>query len=299
MIAESKTRLSNDPRSQFFTLLLGKDHCMRVALNIAATSKLPQDFEYARTNLNDDTKPHWAKGYIRRKDDKKLAAMITAMSQFDLEQQQGTPPPVDEEEQGNVTPNAGNPASARGCPSAGQNILVPGSKINLLKVRNKCIRPTMVVIHWAGGGWGTPESTINALNSNGYSCQFAIGKTRQLQIQYLFSDVVEKAVCVGGYGNTISIEISGQWFDDVFENKNNSNYNELMGANGLGGSTKQALNVTCWVLKQYNIPITQVFGHNELNNGQTVNGVRTDVKSDPGQKYINKFRQRLTKDCKI
>ncbi len=288
IIAESKGRLTSDPKSYFFTSLLGKDDCMRVGLNISATTTLPQDFEFARSIMDDDTKRHWAKSYIRRGDDKRLAAMIKALAIFDQQQQGG-----DTDTNEDQVPAGDRPPPQRqsgaGCPLASQYILAPGSQLKMLKAQNKCITPTMVVIHWSVG-WINPETTLSVLNDRKLSCQFAIGKGRILQMQYLFSSSVERAECVAGYGNTISIEISGDSFDSIYKNPSHPHYKELMGADGKGGSTKQALNITCWALKQYNLPYSQVYAHWDLNPTN---------KTDPGREYFAYFHNRLKQECRL
>lgn len=276
VIATSVNKMTSDPRSHFFTSLLGKDDCMRVGLNVSATNSIPAAIRAAEPILDDPSKKHWAKYVVRRK--KEFSAMVVALAEFDKENKESGGSSGSDT---SVTPPPSGGSTSQGCPAASENITAPETSMKLLTRRDKCIQPTMVVIHWTVG-WISPDTTMGVLNSRGLSCQFATGTGRQLQGLYMFDNLVERAACVKRYGNTISIEISGDSFDSVYNNTNHPKYNELK------TSTAIAVRTTCWALKQYKIPNNQVYGHLELN---------PEDKSDPGKVYIDYFRKEVNKLC--
>lgn len=290
-IATSKTELdllgnndiAGERATQFYTFLLGKDPCLRVGLNISATNPLPDDI---RTK-------GWA-AYVRS-NESNLSARLEALRILDRDlkaeyQTSGDSGGDNSDGSETGTPNTGS-TTGQGCPNASQSITAPNSEVKLLNRRDQCIKPTMIVIHWTVG-WITPETTLSVLNERELSCQFLTGttngQTKQLQSLFLFPSVVERAACVKRYPNAISFELSGDSFDKIYNNPSHEKYKELMGSDGKSGSTGRAVQTVCWLLKQYNIPKNQVFGHLELN---------PEDKVDPGAQYIKYFRQRVATDC--
>lgn len=98
----------------------------------------------------------------------------------------------------------------------------------------------------------------------------------------MFEDKVERAGCAAGYNNfAVHNEISGTGFDKVIQDPDHPKYEELV------SSTDTAMESTCWLMKTYDIPITQIFGHHEITVG----------KPDPGPVYMEYFRSRIKKEC--
>lgn len=284
VIASSK-QMMLDRRSQYYTALLGKDDCVRVGLNISATGRLPQDIG----------KASWWKGwYISH--EQELADKVGALVEFDKQilanQEAINATDSASTDTGVEIPTTAGPP-AQGCPTKEENIISPGSDFKLLNRRDKCVKPTMIVIHWTVG-WIPPSATYNVLNDRGLSCQYGTGHNssgnlQQIQMLYMFDDVVERAACVKRYGNTINFEISGDSFDQVYKNPSHKNYANLMGSDGNGGTTKKALDTVCWLMKKYSIPASQIYGHLELN---------PEDKKDPGAAYITYFREQVALKCK-
>lgn len=159
------------------------------------------------------------------------------------------------------------------CPDESQAIRIPNSDFQLLDYRGGCIKPTMIVIHWSGA-WTDDYATFNTLNQRELACQLATDKNITLQSQNFYKDQAQRGACVGGYNDfVLNNEITGSYFDEVYDVPNHPNYQTLK------ITTEKALASTCFMMKQYNIPITQIFGHYQLNDG----------KSDPGANYLNDF----------
>ena len=76
----------------------------------------------------------------------------------------GTPAPP-----GSGTP--GPPSNTTVCQGT-DALFVPGTEYKLGSIRNDCMRPTRIIIHWSGA-WNSAEATLNTLNSRGLSCQLA------------------------------------------------------------------------------------------------------------------------------
>ncbi len=164
------------------------------------------------------------------------------------------------------------------CPDDSQAIRIPNSDFQLLDYRGGCIKPTMIVIHWSAA-WTDVYATFNTLNQRELACQLATDQNITLQTQNFYKDQAQRGACVGtengkAYNDfALNNEITGSYFDEVFDSPNNPNFPALQ------KSTKKALATTCFMMKQYNIPVTQIFGHFQLNDGN----------SDPGEQYLNDF----------
>jgi len=185
------------------------------------------------------------------------------------------------------------PIPLANCPGPEERILVPDSEYKMLKRRQYCITPTMIVLHWSAA-WTNADATYNVLNTRNLSCQFATDQYKQLQMLEFYKDKVEKASCVGGtdelgraYNDyAINFEITGVYFNEVIRNADlgpdyYKRYQELV------TETNQAVATTCWLLKQYNIPKTQIFSHFELTPG----------KLDASQEYEDYFLRRVQNEC--
>ncbi len=179
------------------------------------------------------------------------------------------------------------PQEIAGCPPAAEAIRFTNTDFQLLNYQGGCIKPKMIVLHWSGA-WTNAQATFNTLNERQLACQLATDNNVQLQMQQLYPSVAQKGQCVGGYDqdgvfyNTyiINNEITGYDFDRVLEDplKYKEQYDMLM------IETEKALQSTCWLMKQYQIPISQIKGHFQLNSD----------KSDPGRKYLNEFISKLS-----
>jgi hypothetical protein len=162
-------------------------------------------------------------------------------------------------------------------------IFAPNTTYKPGNIRNLCMTPTRIVIHWSGG-WNTAEATLATLNARGLSCQFASDSSHSLQMLDLSNSLSEYAWCVGGNGNdgSLNIEITGTFFDEVITNQNHSRYKELI------NSTRRSVALTCWMLDTYHLnKNTSIFPHYDLHNG----------KADPGQAYFKFFKQEVNKAC--
>lgn len=162
-------------------------------------------------------------------------------------------------------------------------IFAPDTSYKPGNIRNLCMTPTRIVIHWSGA-WNTAEATLATLNARGLSCQFASDSSHSLQMLDLSNSLSEYALCVGGNGNdgSLNIEITGTFFDEVITNQNHSRYKELM------NSTRRSVALTCWMLDTYHLnKNTSIFPHYDLHNG----------KPDPGKEYFKFFKQEVNKAC--
>jgi len=134
-----------------------------------------------------------------------------------------------------------------------------------------CIKPTMIIMHWSGGTNDNPDGnqrTYETLVARNLSCQLATDTNDTWLMQRFFEKQVEFPACAGVW-NTYSInnEMAGVYFT----------------ANPPPPNTEQlelTYNVTCEVMKQYNIPWTQIRGHYHVPNS---NG-----KTDPGKDFLEK-----------
>lgn len=149
-------------------------------------------------------------------------------------------------------------------------------------VRSSCANPTRVIIHWSGA-WNSAEATLNTLNSRGLSCQLATDSTHTLQMLDFFQSKAELGFCAKDFNDgSLHIEITGAYFDEVIDNPSHSRYRALIDA------SNKAVAHTCWMLNKYNIDKSQVYGHFQLPPGR---------KPDPGQKYLNYFKNRVQQEC--
>lgn len=289
ILADSASELSEDGRTQFYTLLAGKDPCMCTCLNQPAVATLPSDI----------LTRGWAQ-YIRN-NPTPLANRIEAMRLFYLEERErqqefqlassdAVSVDVGDERRARIT----NDAVVGNCPPNDQRILAPGITAEVrLDRRLDCTPPRGVAIHWVGS-WGVDAfETANVLNNRRLSCQFMVDHENSLQGTNLYDDVIEKAFCVRGFANLINIEITGVSFDSVYNNRSSPYYERLIGDGSFGAngnSTGKALALTCWAVNKYDIPFNKVRGHFEFPDNAD--------KSDPGEEYIDYFRERLENECR-
>ncbi|HTK03778.1 MAG TPA: N-acetylmuramoyl-L-alanine amidase [Alphaproteobacteria bacterium] len=143
-----------------------------------------------------------------------------------------------------------------------------------------CITPTMIVMHWSAGTNDNPsgnERTYETLVQRSLSCQLATDTNDTWIMERFFEKQVEFPACAGEY-NTYAInnEMAGVYFTDSPPPPNTQ---EL----------ELTYNATCKVMKQYNIPWSQIYGHYQVPNSG---------KDDPGKDFLEKvFIPEIKKRC--
>jgi len=147
-----------------------------------------------------------------------------------------------------------------------------------------CIFPTKIVIHWSGG-WTNNDVTYNVLVERGLSCQIGTDQDGSVQQwQQMWEKKAELAYCVGGNENNYSLnnEMVGAYFipPGTFSLKPEEKAPST-------DEIKSSVNSTCFMMKQYHIPYTQIFGHYQLHPGKT----------DPGVEFLNYFINEVKKQC--
>ncbi len=219
------------------------------------------------------------------------------------------------------TPNLSGLAGA--CPKGGQEITdelatkIPGGEISLLPNSNGarkqgsriCIKPTMLVIHWSGG-WDNKDgnqSTYETLVQRDLACQLATDIDDAYLMQPFYEKQVEMAWCANSW-NTYSInnEMAGGFIpspNDKRYGKIDIRFTDSSGNPQRVGDPsrpnqktfpeeveiKRAVDTACVMMKQYNIPWTQIFGHYQVPGSG---------KEDPGQTFLeNTFIPRVRKQC--
>ncbi|OIO14146.1 hypothetical protein COV53_05960 [Candidatus Gottesmanbacteria bacterium CG11_big_fil_rev_8_21_14_0_20_37_11] len=183
----------------------------------------------------------------------------------------------------------GTPVQVAGCPQPLDMVAVPNTDLYLQDFDQGCITPGKIVIHWSGG-WSSAKATADWLrygvvNKLGYplSCNLATDQNTQLQLLQHFNGKSQRAWCVGGDENDSALnnEITGLFFDEVINNPNHPRYQELI------AESDKAIQTTCWMLKKYNLPKSEIYGHYQLTQG----------KSDPGVEYLKYFKNRVENEC--
>lgn len=152
------------------------------------------------------------------------------------------------------------------CKDAGAEITYPGATKRLLPKNTHpgdCIVPSRIVIH-SSDGWNGVLGTYNTLAENLDSCMFAIDDLSIWQMLRTYDIKVEQPKCSGGTTNKINIdlELTGKNFNTTPPPES---------------TIASAVNVVCWLMSKYKIPISNVVGHYQIWEG----------KSDPGDKFLN------------
>lgn len=171
------------------------------------------------------------------------------------------------------------------------NNLIPGVSTNLLSESPRsakfgsirCLKPKYIVIHWSGA-WNNVGATKQTLETRRLATQLATDQDNVIAMQNFFEDRVEAPHYIGGDGEylySINNELTGVNFDQVLDNLYDLNRNNLEKI------TIKALTTTCFLMKKYNIDINNVIGYFNVY----------PAKKDPGQKYLNFFKDRLSKGC--
>jgi len=204
-----------------------------------------------------------------------------------------------------ATVTIGSPPGPASCPSSGSDITalfatrIPGGYVDLLPddARNvgECITPTMLVIHWSADGSGSGYEggndqlwhTLGILRK--LSCQFGTDTDNAVVLMPLYENQTELPSCVGVFNGIyynnygVNIEMSGEWFYGV-----NGEYIDAEGRRYFNAVNPTELQITystaCEIMKQYNIPSSQIYGHYELN---PTNPDGSIDKSDPGDQFLH------------
>ncbi len=147
-----------------------------------------------------------------------------------------------------------------------------------------CIIPTKITIHWSGG-WTNNDVTYNTLVERGLSCQIGTDQDGSVQQwQQMWEKKAELAYCVGGNENNYCLnnEMVGAWFIPPGTSPTKPEEKSPSEA-----EIQSSVNSTCFMMKQYHIPYTQIFGHYELRPG----------KNDPGVEFLDYFINRVKQQC--
>ena len=177
----------------------------------------------------------------------------------------------------------------------------PGSRL--------CITPTMIVMHWSGG-WDNDQGndgTYGTLIQRNLACQLASDTNDTYIMQPFYETQVEFPWCCNDWNiYSINNEEAGGFvssptdprgvFDLRFtdENGNPPRIGNPLKPNQHIFPEKSvvdhAVSVTCAIMKQYNIPWTQIFGHYNVPGAGA---------QDPGKEYLETyFIPRVQKECK-
>ncbi len=181
------------------------------------------------------------------------------------------------------------------CPDISQAIIPPTiDRIDYLPDHDEyCIEPTMIIIHWSGG-WSSAQETFNVLRDRGLFCHFATDENEQLLGLPMYGNIVKRAWCAAGV-NSFSLhdEITGSNFDDYLSPDLVSGNFSARGDGSaeytarLLAMTELSIETTCWAMRKYNIPYTQIFGHFEVTEG----------KPDPGPQYLSTYIDLVKNEC--
>lgn len=148
-----------------------------------------------------------------------------------------------------------------------------------------CYVPNKIVLHWTTGNASTTTEGVAQYWADYYertglelSCHFGLDYSGHLvQWLHMYDNAIQFEQCVGGNANrgSISFEIVGQYF--MYDE---DEYNVF-------GPTEQQqsviLNSICTLMEKYSIPLSEVYGHYELN----------DLKDDPGTTFMEWVREQI------
>lgn len=187
------------------------------------------------------------------------------------------PPSADFESLGQLTPGY-YLSSATRCDQISQNsLVVPEAARVMLTGEGRthlCVSPEEIVIHWSESLTGN-IGTHKTLENRDLSCQFAVDETEIWQMLEMYEDAVEVGYCTGTAEHnfkSINIELAGRAFDNFPPPEAELN---------------KALELTCFLLKQYNIPQSSILGHYEISL----------KKEDPGVKFLVDFKRLVSERC--
>ena len=160
-----------------------------------------------------------------------------------------------------------------------------------------CITPTMIVIHWSGG-WDNDDAndrTWNTLVTRNLACQLGSDANDTTLMQPFYETQVEFPWCASAF-NTFSInnEIGGGFLKrsggetivDIRFTDEKGYPSRLPPGNPNKPRQRifptklvfdHAIDATCVIMKQYNIPWSQIYGHYHVPGAG---------KSDPGKEFL-------------
>jgi len=207
-----------------------------------------------------------------------VAPLLSTLVQLDST----TPTEGKSEYYGNLNFDCGPEAGAEITVDAGgfpvtQRLLVGPGRTGM------CITPTKITIHWSGGS--SNDSTYETLIARGLSCQIGTAPDGSVeQWQQMWEKKAELAYCTGGNENNYCLnnEMVGAWFIPPGSTPLNSSQNVPSEE-----EIQSSVNTTCFMMRQYNIPSSQIFGHYQLMPG----------KPDPGEEFLAYFINRVNETC--
>lgn len=180
---------------------------------------------------------------------------------------------------------------------------------------NLQVIPTEIIIHWDGqpgapSGWNT-NTTFNGLSEVYYDpltglwhsadSHFGVDGNGVVQFLDMFGNTIQFSYGAKGYPNAINIEMAGSDFQIYADGTTNVPKEEI----------ENTVNLIIQLMKQYNIPLENVFGHSERditkdityvldNSGQPVDIIVTDVenptdrsKPDPGTSFMQFLKDQV------
>lgn len=156
----------------------------------------------------------------------------------------------------------------------------------------RCIIPTMIIMHWSGGHGNDDgnDATRNTLiervievfpgvsRPNVLACHLGTDTGEVMFMQPFYKNGVEMSQCAGSWNiYAIQNEMAGNNFTT---NPNGPPDPKIL---------ERSLEVTCLMMKTYNIPVTQIFGHYQVPNSG---------KTDPGAEFLQKtFIPKIKERC--
>jgi len=171
-----------------------------------------------------------------------------------------------------------------------------------------CITPTMIVIHWSGG-WDNEDAndrTYDTLVTRNLACQLGSDADDTTLMQPFYETQVEFPWCASAF-NTFSInnEVGGGFVSttrnppvDIRFTDKKGHPSRLPPGNPYKPGQKifpqksvfdHAVDATCVIMKQYNIPWNQIYGHYHVPGSGA---------EDPGKKFLETwFIPEVKKKC--
>jgi hypothetical protein len=169
-----------------------------------------------------------------------------------------------------------------------------GQKISPLPLPDEdrnLVRPKGIILHTDDQSlncldcWVT-EGTYNGLLSRNTNVHFAVGLDGTRQFLPAYPDFVNPAKGSPGFSNYISIEMCGRDYSRIMGGQ----YNSAEAESAVDSITSGTLNLVTTLIRQYDIPKERILGHHEAS---------ASGKSDPGDTYMEYFRNKLDQRLKI
>jgi hypothetical protein len=139
------------------------------------------------------------------------------------------------------------------------------------------IPPLEIIVHWDGNQRGRPlwlaPITFDTLRFTQQSAHFAVDYKQAWQLLPMYQTVVQNSYGAKGYNwESINIEMAGADFD-------------LPGSQPPDSEVQRTLQLVSLLMDYYQVDFQHVAGHYERDPSQ--------MKHDPGVKFMAAFRQRL------